>query len=157
MLLRPENRRLVEGLLASSRNSCRSGMRCGSSKPETSRRRACSAFAPNTSSSAFVEKREAEKNEDDLKRLRGERSPPEIVRRARSSEEQRTLFQATGDPRPVVLALLGLSLAGSNPDNEGFGHGPHGENLGHRWKREDGELNVPPGRPLLAAILSLTA
>jgi hypothetical protein len=94
----------------------------------------------------FVEKREAEKNEDDLKRLRGEHSPPEVVRRARSSEEQRTLFQAAGDPRPVVLALLCLSLAGSNPDKEGFGHGRHGENLGHRWKREDGELNVPPGR-----------
>jgi hypothetical protein len=28
-----------------------------------------------------------------------------------------------------------------------FGHRRrHGEDLGDRWKREDGELNVPPGR-----------
>ena len=38
----------------------------------------------------LVEKREAEKNEHDLKRLRGQRTPPEVVRRARSSEKQRS-------------------------------------------------------------------
>jgi hypothetical protein len=92
----------------------------------------------------FVEKREAEKNEHDLKRFRSEGSPSEIVGRPCSREEQRALLQVTGDPRPILFTLLGLSLAGSNPDDEWLGHGRHGENLGHWGKREDGELNVPP-------------
>ena len=60
----------------------------------------------------LVEKRQAEKNEDDLKRLRGQCSPPEIVRRARSREEQRTLFQATRDPGP----LFSRSCASASPE-----------------------------------------
>ena len=58
----------------------------------------------------LVEKRHAEQNEHDLKRLRSERSPPEVVRRPRGGEEQRVLFQAARDPRPVVLAPLCFSL-----------------------------------------------
>ncbi len=119
-------------------------MSCGSSKPEKVSKASVLGICAKHVLERLVEKREAEKDEDDLKRLRGERSPPKVVRRARSSEEQRTPLQAGGDPRPVVFALLCLSLAGSNPDDEGFGHGRHGENLGDRWKREDGELNVPP-------------
>ena len=98
----------------------------------------------------LIEERQADEDQDHLVGLRRERAVLKIVGRTRSGKEQRVFLHVAFEPRPVVLALLGLRLPRSCPYDERLGYCGHREGPGGGGKRQDGNLYVLPSGTLPA-------